>query len=80
MKHLKIEGKFEDGRNSVEMSLPVMLFEEDGLQIAYIPMLDVSGYGKDEPEAINSLKIAIEEYFTYTIRKNTLIEDLLTRS
>lgn len=59
------------------MNLPVMVFEEDGVRIAYIPVLDISGYGKTGNEAINkSLKIAIDEYLTYTFNKKTLIQDL----
>ena len=53
-----------------------MFFEEDGVQIAYIPVLDISGYGKTEQEAKDSLEVSLSEYFSYTIRKNTFIEDL----
>lgn len=65
----------KEGR-TVEMHLPIMIFRENENEIAYIPVLDLSGYGKTEQEAFQSLRIAINEYFTYTIRKNTLIENL----
>ena len=44
--------------------------------IAYIPVLDLSGYGKSEDEAYESLKFVISEYLSYTINKNALIKDL----
>jgi len=71
-----LQGEWKRGQNTVEMSLPVMAFEEDGVQIAYIPVLDLSGYGKTEKEALDSLYVAINEYLTYTLRKNTLFQDL----
>ncbi len=58
------------------MNLPIMVFEEGNTSIAYIPVLDLSGYGKNEQEAIYSLEIAIHEYLTYTTRKKTLFDDL----
>ena len=71
-----LQGEWKRGQKTVEMSLPVMAFEEDGVQIAYIPVLDLSGYGKTEKEALDSLYVAINEYLTYTLRKNTLFQDL----
>jgi hypothetical protein len=76
MKHQGIKGKWDDGKNSIKVELPVMLFEEDGSLIAYIPVLDISGYGKNEEEAKASLSTCLDEYFSYTIHKKTLIEDL----
>ena len=76
MKQGGLQGKWQEGENAVKLNLPVMFFEEDGIQIAYIPVLDISGYGKTEKEAKSSLEINLSEYFSYTIHKNTLIEDL----
>jgi len=53
-----------------------MIFEEDGTQIAYIPVLDLSGYGETEEAAINSLEHCVGEYFSYTLSKKSLIDDL----
>lgn len=72
----KLQGQWKKGGKTVKMDLPVMVFEEDGIQIAYIPVLDISGYGETEEDATSSLKTAVDEYFTYTINKNTLIQDL----
>ena len=76
MKRTGLKGKFENTKATVSMQLPVMIFEENGIQIAYIPVLDISGYGKTEAEAKESLKHSLSEYLSYTINKNTLIEDL----
>ena len=58
------------------MNLPVILFEEDGAQIMYCPALDLSGYGKTETAAFDSFKIVVAEYFDYTLKKKTLLDDL----
>ena len=71
-----LQGEWKKGSNIVEMFLPVMSFEEDGVQIAYIPVLDLSGYGNTEKEALDSLYVAINEYLSYAITKNTLVQDL----
>lgn len=76
MKNSRIEGKWELGEKNVKMDLPIMLFQEDKTHIAYIPVLDLCGYGKTEADAFESLKVAIGEYFLYAVRKNTLIDDL----
>ncbi len=71
------KGEWKRDGNAVEMNLPVMVFEEQGTHIAYIPVLDLSGYGNTEKEASDSLLIVINEYLTYTVRKNTLLKDLI---
>lgn len=76
MKKGSFKGNWREGKNKVNMNLPVMVFEEDGINIAYIPVLDLSGYGKTEDEAFESLKIVIHNYISYTVHKNTLIQDL----
>lgn len=76
MKRTDLKGKFQNTKATINVQVPVMLFEENGIQIAYIPVLDISGYGTTEPEAKQSLEHCLSEYFSYTINKNTLIEDL----
>ncbi len=76
MKKGAITGDWKDDAGTVTVNLPVMYFEEKGVQIAYIPVLDLSGYGNTENEASVSLLVAIDDYFSYTIHKKTLIEDL----
>lgn len=76
MKNTRIEGNWESGKDNVKMDLPVMLFQEDEMHIAYIPVLDLCGYGASDTEAFSSLQVAIGEYLLYAVRKNTLIQDL----
>lgn len=58
------------------VSLPLIGFEEDGVQIIYCPALDVSGYGNDENEAKKSFEIVLEEFFRYTLNKKTFLSEL----
>ncbi len=76
MKKVNVSGKWNDGKTTVKVNLPVMLFEEGKVQIAYVPVLDLSGYGKTEKEAFLSLEVVMKEYISYGIRKNTLVADL----
>lgn len=76
MKQLDFSGKWQHGKRTITVNVPVMLFEEEGTSIAYIPVLDISGYGMNEDEAKKSLEVSLEEYFSYTVNKNTLFEDL----
>lgn len=76
MKRTDLKGKFQNTKATIDIDLAVMIFEENGTQIAYIPALDISGYGKTEVEAKDSLQHCLSEYFSYTTNKNTLIEDL----
>lgn len=76
MKHVDLTGNLSTGNSNITMKLPVMIFEEDGIQIAYVPILDISGYGNTEGEARESLTTALENYFCYTTNKKTLAEDL----
>lgn len=75
----RLSGKWKDGKNTVTVNVPVMFFQEEGTHIAYIPVLDVSGYGLNEEEAKESLNISLSEYFSYTLRKKTLVADLKAR-
>ena len=76
MKEGKLSGNWKNAKNTVSMDLPVMFFEENKVQIAYIPMLDLSGYGKTEKEALESLVESLDNYFSYTTNKDTLVQDL----
>jgi hypothetical protein len=72
------KGEWNDGKNSIKVQLALMLFEEEGVPIAYIPALDISGYGATEQEAKESLEHSLNEYFSYTTNKKTLFDDLIS--
>ena len=76
MQNLKISGNKQFGTNSVKFDLPLFLFEEDSTRFAYLPSLDLTGYGKTEEEAKESLKVVLEEFLRYTINKNTLFIEM----
>src|SRR5688572_6970816 len=67
-----------DAPKKIEMSLPVLVFEDDQCTfIAYIPWLDLSGYGSTIDEAKESIDIVLNDYLAYAIENNTLQKDLL---
>jgi hypothetical protein len=74
-----VTGNLSSGRNKITVNLFVILFNEEGTVIAFCPALDIYGYGNNALEAQNSFDVALEEYFRYTINKNTLHDDLTSR-
>lgn len=77
MKQIGFTGKWSNETKSIKVNVPVMLFKEDNIFIAYVPVLDISGYGESEDDAKESLNISLDHYFTYTHNKNTLAADLI---
>lgn len=65
-KQIKFSGTFATKKANVKVNIPIIIFEEDNVQIVYCPALDVSGYGKDEAEAYSSFKISIHEFFRHS--------------
>ena len=58
------------------INLPLIIFEEGGAIICYCPALDLSGYGVNEMEALESYQYVLAEYFNDTMETNTLGKDL----
>lgn len=75
-KKAKVRGVVDTKDGQITVEVFVILFEEDGCQIAYCPALNIYGYGKTEKEARNSFEISIAEFFDYTINKKTLLKEL----
>ena len=67
---LHMHGKF------IRVDLFVILFEDNGTKVAYCPALNVYGYGRDEQEARESFEICLKEFFDYTIKKKTFVQEL----
>ena len=76
-KRFDVHGTIDDipGHN-VKVKLMILTFTEDNVNYAYCPPLDVYGYGDSEEEAVKSFQTTIEEFFRYTLNKNTLIKEL----
>ena len=72
-----VKGEWKGANRSIEVNLPIILFQEDEAYIAYCPALDLTGTGNNEQEAFESFNITMGEYFLYTARKKTLAEDLI---
>lgn len=71
-----IHGEWKSATKSIELTIPIIVFEEGNSHIAYCPALDLSGYGNTEQEAYESFQVVLGEYFLYTTRKKTLADDL----
>lgn len=56
--------------------MQVLVFEEENIYFAYMPSFDLTGYGKTEEEAKESLTIVLNEFLRYTLNKNTLFIEM----
>jgi predicted RNase H-like HicB family nuclease len=64
-------------RNSIHVSVQVVLFQEDGIWVAYCPALELSSYGDDENDAKGAFEEAMQIFLSETNRKGTLERCLL---
>jgi len=62
--------------NIQKLKLDVFYFEEDGIKFSFVPSLNLCGYGKTKRESIKSLKIVLDVYLEYTVKNDTMKEDL----
>jgi len=76
MQESEISGEFQLGSKSLMVNLKVVSFEEDNVFFAYLPSLDLTGYGKTNNEATDSLKVVLDEFLRYTLQKNTFFIEL----
>ncbi len=64
-------------RNSINVNVQVVLFQEDGIWVAYCPALELSSYGDDENDAKEAFEEAMQIFLSETDRKGTLERCLL---
>lgn len=64
-------------RNSINVNIELILFEEDGIWVAYCPALELSSYGDNENEAKQAFEEAMSIFLSETDRKGTLERYLL---
>jgi len=76
MENLQLKGEKKFGSTRVKVNVQVILFKEDDIWYAYLPALDINGYGNNEDEAKESLKIAINEFIRFTPNKKTFFDEL----
>lgn len=77
--HSGLFGKFSDRVGNIEVKVDLIEYEEDCIFYVYCPPLDLIGYGSSQKEARASWETVLEEYFRYTLNKNTLVKDLESR-
>lgn len=64
--------RISKNQHFIQIEVPVIYFEEDGVFFANVPVLDITGYGNTEKEASDSLDIMLDEFIAYTSKNNTL--------
>jgi len=64
-------------RNSINVNVQVVLFQEDGIWVAYCPALELSSYGDNQDEAREAFDEAMKIFLSETDRKGTLERYLL---
>lgn len=73
-----VSGEYKHSKNtSIMINLQILEFKEDDIFIVYSPHLDLSGYGKNKDEARKSFEIAIEDFLSYTLNKDTFAKVLI---
>jgi len=76
MQEAKLSGQKKFGDKYIKLNVPVVFFEEDDIYYAYMPSMDLTGYGKTEEEARESLTVVLDEFLRYTLNKNTFLIEL----
>ncbi len=64
-------------RNSININIQIVLFQENNIWVAYCPALELSSYSDDQEEAKTAFDEAINIFFAETDRKGTLERYLL---
>jgi hypothetical protein len=64
---------------TIEVNIDIVEYEEENIHYVYSPALDLIGYGQSQEAARGSWELVLDEYFKYTLDKNTLIKDLQGR-
>lgn len=72
----RANAKYSDGRQNVEFSVSIFLWEEDSIFYVYSPALDLTGYGLTKEEARESFETVLEEFIKYTHNKKTIFKEL----
>jgi hypothetical protein len=71
-----LNGQKKFDSDYIKVNLQVLFFQEEGIHYAYMPSLDLTGYGHSKKEASASLTIVFEEFLRYTLKKKTLLTEL----
>ncbi|MFN2458759.1 MAG: type II toxin-antitoxin system HicB family antitoxin [Chitinophagaceae bacterium] len=78
--HSRFSGKLLSKTHpTITVKMDLIEYEENSIFYVFSPALDLIGYGKTQQEARDSWQTVLEEYFSYTMNKKTLVRDLETR-
>ena len=72
----RANAKYSNGRENVEFSVSIFLWEESSIFYVYSPALDLTGYGLTKEEARESFETVLEEFVKYTHNKKTIFQEL----
>lgn len=74
----RLDGKYVGSKLTAEAkNVPVFILNEDDVTIYYSPVFDITGYGYNDEEAKKSLIVSLNEFFRYTINKDTFDSELV---
>ena len=71
-----VQADYKSPSENILIKVPLIQFEQDGIQIVYCPALDIQGYGNNDKEARDSFVIVLEEFLTYTLHKKTFFSEM----
>jgi len=75
-KNVNIQAKYINKNTEVGVDIVLFCFKEGDVELVYSPYLEISGYGKNEEEAMDSFNINLEAFLEYTTNKKTLVKEL----
>ena len=71
-----IQATLTHGNYVFNISLSILVWEDDGIHYIYSPALDLTGYGTSSVEAQESFEIMLDEFVRYTENKKTIYQEL----
>lgn len=71
------KSEFKNNITTINSQIIIISFKEDDTYIVYSPQLEITGYGNSEKEAQESFEICLSEFFDYTTKKKTIVEELV---
>ena len=69
---------FKNATAHVKARIVLISFQEGSDYIVYSPHLEVTGYGKNQEEAMESFNHCLGVFLDYTVKKETLHEELIS--
>lgn len=77
-KNHHINVNFKNSEAKVKANIVLITFKEQDNYIVYSPHLEVTGYGKNEEEAMHSFNHCLGVFLDYTVNKKTIHKELIS--